>query len=115
MGAAPAPGWGQLPPLSVARGTVLQRRVEPQDGNASYADSYAPLELARPPAQLFAQRAAEESVSRAAEQAPAPAAPAAEQGGQSAADVERLARQVYEYLRRRLLIDQERRGRPFYE
>jgi hypothetical protein len=115
MGAAPAPGWGQLPPLSVARGTVLQRRVEPQDGDASYSDSYAPLELARPPAQLFAQRAAEESASRAAEQAPAPAAPAAEQGGQSAADVERLARQVYEYLRRRLLIDQERRGRPFYE
>ncbi|HWQ15199.1 MAG TPA: hypothetical protein VNL77_20540, partial [Roseiflexaceae bacterium] len=83
---------------------------------SGYAASLPALAFARPPATI--QRAdGEVQRATAPEQPPAPP-PAGQPGaatGQAPAapNIEQIARQVYEHLRRRLLIDQERLGRSF--
>jgi hypothetical protein len=88
-----------------------------QRDDSAHTSAAPPDLLLAIPATPMAQRASEQ-VQRAGEPEPAgsAAAPRPDAPGQPAAaqndprQVERLADQVYEHLRRRLRIDQERRG-----
>jgi hypothetical protein len=88
---------------------------------AGYPAEAAPL---APALDMIAPRrsttpAAIERIYRAVDDTPAPSqAPASAEAQSEAApaqpqDIEKIAQQVYDHLRRRLLIDQERRGRTF--
>jgi hypothetical protein len=74
------------------------------------ARSLAPLDLLQQPRAALQQ--AEETGSQLATQAAATASNVGQQiTGQGQQDIEKIAREVYSHLRRRLLIEHERRGR----
>jgi hypothetical protein len=125
-GAAPV-ALGAVPaiahePLTLGSGRVglpgVMRQVNLRAAAAQPFESGAavpPLELARRSVAFAGPT--EAAVQRAPDPLPAPPQAAAGESAGAAAptaaasDVEKIAKQVYEHLRRRLLIDQERRGR----
>lgn len=96
--------------------TVAQRAGSPAEAEpfapAPALDMIAPRRTTAPAPLASIYRAVDDT------SAPPPATASVEQPQAAAApsqpqDIEKLAQQVYDHLRRRLLIDQERRGRMF--